>query len=270
MNLLHKLFGKYKYITMSAIIFMLVIGIVFVCIYFYSDIDDAAVADTTVMQTENQSDSQKNDGTLSGDSCILVVCNSDKIGEAVFMALLDFHIFAERIIVTPLDMSVSDGTKTYAQNYSYGGINDLVIAIEKVRNCNIDRYVTINKDGISSLTDTLGAVNLYVAENFTYESSDKSYTVESGYNDLEAAMLYTFLKISSSSENGVNKIAQLLSTIINSYLKDIRPEEAQELFGELCNCVNTDITVGDYYTCSSDIEYLLTHNTQCVVFDEGA
>lgn len=270
MNLLHKLFGKYKYITMSAIILMLVIGIVFVCIYFYVDTDSDSEADITVMPTENQSVSQKNDGTLSGDSCILVVCNSDKIGEAVFAALLDFHIFAERIIVTPLDMSVSDGVKTYAENYSYGGINDLVASVEKVRNCNIDRYVTINKDGISALTDTLGPVNLYVAEEYTYASSDKSYTVESGYNDLEAAMLYTFLKINCKSENGVNKIAQLLCTIINSYLKDIKPEEAQELFGELCNCVNTNITVADYYTCSSDIEYLLTHDTLSVVFDEGA
>ncbi len=254
---------------MAAIIFMLVIGIIFVWIHFYSDNDSAAVSDTTAMQTENQSVLQKNDGTLSGDSCILVVCNGEKIGEAVFMALLDFHIFAERIIVTPLDMSVSDGVKTYAQNYSYGGINDLVASIEKVRNCNIDRYVTINKDGISSLTDILGAVNLYVAEEYTYASSDKSYKVESGYNDLEAAMLYTFLKINSSDKNDISRIAQLLCTIINSYLKNIKPEDAQTLFGELCNCVNTDITVADYYTCRSDIEFLLTHDTQCVVFDEG-
>ena len=270
MNLLHKLFGKYKYITMSAIILMLVIGIIFVCIYFYSDKNDDTVADSTVMQTAHQSVAQKNDGTLSGDSCILVVCNGEKIGEAIFMALFDFQIFAERIIVTPLDMNVSDGVKTYAQNYAYGGINDLIASIEKVRNCNIDRYVTINKEGISSLTDTLGAVNLYVAEEYTYASSDKSYTVESGYNELEAAMLYTFLKINSSDKNNGSKIAQLICSIVNSYLDGIEPEEAQELFGELCNCVNTDITIADYYTCSSDIEYILTHNTQCVVFDEGA
>ena len=270
MNLLHKLFGKYKYITMSAIILLLIIGIVIVWISFYSDGKKDPVDDTASMQTEYQSTEQKNDGTLSGDSCILVVCNGEKIGDAVFMTLLDFNIFAERIIVTSLDMTVSDGTKTYAQHYAYGGINDLVDSIEKVRNCYIDRYVTINNDGINALTDILGPVNLYVSEEYTYASSDKSYTVESGYNDLEASMLYAFLKINSKSADGGKKLAQLLCTIINSYLKDIKPEEALDLFGELCNCVNTDITVADYYTCSSDIEYLITHDTQCVVFDEGA
>ena len=269
MNFLHKLFGKYKYITMSAIILLLIIGIIFVCIHFYSDNNTDPIDNSAIIQTERQSITHENDGTLSGDSCILLVCNGDKIGDAVFMALLDFNIFAERIIVTPLDMTVSDGTKTYAQNYAYGGINDLVDSIEKVRNCYIDRYVTINNEGISSLTDILGPVNLYVSEEYTYASSDKSYTVESGYNDLEASMLYTFLKINSKSADGGKKIAQLLCTIINSYLKDVKPEEAHELFGELCNCVNTDITIADYYTCSSDIEYLITHDTQCVVFDEG-
>lgn len=254
---------------MSAIILLLIAGIVFICFYFYSDINYKEESTTLITTTEHQSTADSTDGTLSGDSCILVVCNSETIGKPVFMALLDFQIFAERIVVTPLDMSATDGVKSYVEHYSYGGINDLVIAVEEVRNCNIDRYITIDKNGINELTDILGSVNLYVAEDYTYESSDKSYTVESGYNDLEAAMLYTFLKINSEKDNATSKFAELLCSIINSYLKNIDINEAQELFGELCNCVNTDITIGDYYTCSSDIEYLLTHNTQCVVFDEG-
>lgn len=266
MNFLHKLFGKYRYITMSAIILILIASIIFVYFYFYSDKSENNDIKPSASTTEYQSTSDKNDGTLSGDSCILVVCNSEKIGEAIFMTLLDFHIFAERIIITPLDLNVTDGTKSYAENYAYGGINDLIVAVEKIRNCKIDRYVIIDKDGISKLTDILGSVNLYVSEDYTYESSDKSYTVSAGYNDLEAAMLYTFLKINSEKDN---KIAELLCSIVNTYLPEIDPNESQELFGELCNCVNTDITIGDYYTCSSDINYLLTHNTKCFIFDEG-
>lgn len=268
MKIFNILFGKYKYITMTAIIAALIVGIITVllCLYSSSSKDDSELPDR---QSEIQSQADVADGTLSGDSCILLVCNSEKIGEAMFMTLVDFHIFAENIVITPLDMTVSDGNKTYAENYSYGGINDLIKSVETVRDCQIDRYVIIDKNGMSELTDIMGKVNIYVTEDYTYEASDKSYAVSAGQNELESDMLYGYLKIVSQHKNGVNNIADLLCTIVNSYLSAVNVDEAQNLFGKLCNCVNTDITISDYYTCNTDIEYLLTHNAKCIVFDKG-
>lgn len=257
---------KYKNIVMSAIIAVLVLSIILVWNMFYSDRNNAP--DGNITTTGKHAVQDDSDNVLSGDSTILFVCNDEVVGKAVFMFLLDFQIVAEKIVLTPLDMNVSDGNKTYSESYSYGGANDLVASVEKVRNCDIDRYITISKDGISGITDVLGPVNLYVAEQFTYASSDKNYTVDVGYNDLEAAMLYTFLKINCEKKSE-SEFAQVLCEIINSYFENIDVAEAQSLFGELCNSINTDITIADYYTCSSDIEYLLTHKTKCVAFNEG-
>lgn len=256
---------KYKNIVMSAIIAILVLSIVLVWNIFYSDNNGD---DGKVTTTVNNAAFDDSDNVLSGDSTILFVCNDEVVGKAVFMFLLDFQIVSEKIVLTPLDMNVSDGKKSYSEYYSYGGANELVPAVEKVRNCDIDRYIIVSKDGISGITDVLGPVNLYVSEQFTYESSDKSYTVDAGYNDLESAMLYTFLKINYEKKSE-NEFAGILCEIINSYLNGVEATEAQSLFGELCNSINTDITIADYYTCSSDIEYLLTHNTKCFAFNEG-
>lgn len=261
-----KFINKYKYIIMSAVILILVAGIIFVCLYFYSDSDDAENIKTQVVNAEN---TEVSDNVLAGDSTILVVCNSETIGKAMFMVLFDFHILSEQIIITPLDMNVSDGTRSFDQSYSYGGINELLPVVEKVRNCKIDRYVIIDKNGIGELTNILGKINLYVDEEYTYLSTDKNYSVDIGYNNLESAMLYGYLKSTCEHTDGYSEIADLLCTIVNYYISDIDADLSQDLFERLCNCIKTDITIADYFTCSSDIEYLLTHNAECFVYNKG-
>ena len=263
-----KFINKYKYIIMSAVILILVTGIIFVCKYFYSDSDEIKNT-TTQVQIVNSENTEISENVLAGDSTILVVCNSETIGKAMFMALFDFQILSERIVITPLDMNVSDGARTFDQSYSYGGINELLPAVESVRNCKIDRYVIIDKNGIGELTNILGKINLYIDEEYTYFASDKNYSVDKGYNNLESAMLYGYLKSICEQPDGYESIGELLCTIVNFYISDIEADDAQELFERLCNCINTDITIADYFTCSSDIEHLLTHNTECFVYNKG-
>ncbi|MBO5935521.1 MAG: LCP family protein [Clostridia bacterium] len=263
-----KFLSKYKYIIMSAIILILISGIIFVSIYFFSDSDNTENLKTQV-QVVNSENVELSDNILAGDSTILVVCNSETIGKAMFMVLFDFHILSEQIIITPLDMNVSDGERTFDQCYSYGGINKLLSSVESVRNCKIDRYVIIDKNGIGELTNILGKINLYIDEEYTYFASDKNYSVDKGYNSLESAMLYGYLKSICDNSDGYKEIGETLCTIVNFYISDIEADNAQELFEKLCNCINTDITISDYFTCSSDIEHLLTHNTECFFYNKG-
>ena len=261
-----KFLNKYKYIIMSAVILSLVAGIIFICLYFYSDTDKTENIKTQVVNSER---TEVADNVLAGDSTILVVCNSETIGKAMFMAIFDFHILSEQIIITPLDMNVSDGVRSFAQSYSYGGINELLPVVESVRNCKIDRYVIIDKNGIGELTNILGKINLYVEEEYTYLSTDKNYSVDIGYNNLESSMLYGYLKSTCEQSYGYEKIAGLLCTIVNYYISGIEADQAQDLFERLCNCIKTDITIADYFTCSADIEYLLNHNAECFVYNKG-
>ena len=263
-----KFINKHKYIIMSVVILILVAGIIFVCKYFYSDSDDT-VNHQKQVTVDRSEETEISDNVLAGDSTILVVCNSETIGKAMFMALFDFQILSERIVITPLDMNISDGERTFDQSYAYGGINELLPAVENVRNCKIDRYVVIDKNGIAELTSILGKISLYIDEEYTYFASDKNYSVDKGYNNLESAMLYGYLKTICEQPDGYEEIGDLLCTIVNFYVSDIEADNAQSLFEKLCNCINTDITISDYFTCSSDIEHLLTQDTECFVYNKG-
>lgn len=253
-------FIKHKYLVMSLILVVLVVCLIGVLLHFGKKEEEPDVASALSSQpaTENLSSD-----ALCGDSRILLVCNGESNRDMLFLALFDFRVYAESIVITPLSPdTLSDGS-SYREKYAYGGIDLLVSAVESVRQCQIDRYAVIDRSGFSALTDSLGGVTLDVTESYTYESSDKSYQVETGENKLEAAMLYTYLKINAEKSDGPERVAVLLSLIVNDYLASVQKEDAQELFGALTNCVNTDITIADYYSCRTDIDYLLDHQTKC-------
>ena len=257
-------FNKYKYIIMSSIILALIIGIFAVIKIFYipdSDKKEEVTENASVSTTQMQADG------FAGDNSILFICNNDNVGDALFAVIFDFHIYSEKIVVTPLDLSVSDGEKTYSEYYRYSGVDALMQAVENVRKTDIDRYMIIDKSGIGDFTEALGNVKLYVEEDYTYLASDKSYEVKAGSNELESEMLFSYLRIICSKPDGLTRLCDVICTIANSYIADMKPDDALDLFGDICNSVTTDITISDFYSWENDIVYLLSHETECVAYD---
>lgn len=259
----NKLFGKYKFVTMSVILGFLVACLIFVVIYFYVDTDKEMPAETTVPVKTSQED-----GVLSGDSCFLVVCNDDASDDINFVFLADFRVYSAELVITPLSENTcaADG-RTYNDIYSYGGINLLKKSIEDVRNINIDRYAVLDRSGVRALTELMGEISLNVEESFTYQSSDKSYEVGVGKTDMGSDMLYTYLML-YSKKYGEQSFAVLVCDIINTYLADVDSEDVEDMFSGLANCFDTDVSISDYYSAKSDIEYLVEHDMKCVLIND--
>lgn len=251
---------------MSVILVFLVACLIFVVAHFYGNDDNSINGNENVSESQSILYDDK-DSKLSGDSCFLVVCNDDS-DKIIFMFLADFRIYSSSIVLTPLapDTVGIDG-RTYDEIYSYGGINMLKNSIESVRNLAIDRYAFIDRKGMSKLTDLMGDVVLNVDEEFTYQSSDKSYEVKKGENKMGSDMLYTYLHL-YSIRNSDTETVILLSEIVNMYLADVKTEDIEDLFLSLTNCFNTDLSISDYYSAKSDIEYLIDHNVKCIIAND--
>ncbi len=262
MNFFNSFFKRNKYILPISIVLLILILLTTLISVFKNDKSDTEI-DVIFDESVNSSN------LLSGDSNFLVICNDEKIGDAVFMSVVNFKIFTSEIVISILDQNTLSNEKTYAQIYSYGGINDLMYAVESVRKCKIDRYVVIDKDGFSKITDIMGKVSLDVSESYTYESSEHSYFVEKGENDLEGAMLYSYLKLLSYKPDSQQLIADVLCNAINQYMSDINADNTLNLFENISNCFKSNLTIADYYSCESDIKHLLTHDTECIIFSEG-
>lgn len=266
MNKLLDFIIKYKFIFMSFILIALVVILICVIFAFNDDSDIPKKAETTVFTPESLS--EKENGQLSGDSRFLVICQEKSVKDVIFMTLIDFKIFGEKIIITPLDIDTHTSTGTFREKYEYGGISLLSESIENERNINIDRYVIFDKDGFCDIIDIMGEVDLYVDEEFTYSSSEKSYQIGIGNNTLEAPMLYSYLKIKYMNSDDV-QFTELLCKIINSYLNKVEEEEALSYFEDLSNCINSDLSISDFYSAENDIEHLINGNTICIPYYEG-
>ena len=264
MHFSKNMFYKYRFVIISAVIAALVTAIFIVLAVFY--FPDSSTVNDDVVKTD--STTQNTDDVFSGDNSILFVCNDETVGLPLFALIFDFHIYSETISVTPIDLNVSDGDKTYAEYYCYSGVDALIGAVERVRNTDIDRYMVIDKRGIGEFTEALGSVSLYVNEDYTYLASDKSYEVQAGSNELESEMLFTYLKIMCNKSNAQEKLSEAVVLIVNSYLDKMNEDDALDIFGSICNSVTTDITIADFYSWESDIRYLLSHNAKCVSFDK--
>ena len=227
--------------------------------------DDSAV--NTDSDSENSSviASQNDSDILSGDSTFLVaVVNDSK--KIVFSMLADFKIYSQKLILTALSVeTVAYDGRTYGESYSYGGINLLKQSVEETRNIDIDRFVVINRSGFSKLTELLGDVTLYVEEDFTYDSTDKTYSVSKGENEMGSDMLYTYITMLAEKNNGNQDVIEMICDIINMYIDNIDSSDYEGLFCDVSNCFSTDLTISDFYTAKSDIEYLMTDGFECVL-----
>lgn len=266
MNKLIAFLSKYKFFIMSIILAVLVIILINVIIFFNIDTDSSTQTETTVFNPESLS--EKANGQLSGDSRFLVICQEMNSTDVAFMTLVDFKIFAEQIIITPLDYNTATDSGTFKEKYKYGGMSLLLKTVETERNINIDRYVIINKDGFCDIIDMMGEVNLYVDEKFTYISSDKSYEIGIGDNTLESPMLYSYLKLKYHNADDT-EFTKILCKIVNLYLDKIEPDEALSYFEDLSNCVTSDLSISDFYSAETDINYLINGNTICIPYFEG-
>lgn len=256
---------KNKKILFAALALFIVItvAVVIIAVSVHNS-DEANKTD----EDATQANEQTNGDILSGDSTFLVVIENEA-NEIVLSLLADFKIYSKTLMITPLsEDTVSPDGRTYGESYLYGGINMLKNSVESVRNINIDRYAVINKSGFNRLTELMGEVSLYVEEDFSYTTSDKTYAVTKGDNDMGSDMLFTYISILAGKDNGEQIASKLISDIINAYLVSIDLSDAEDLFGDVTDCFSTDVTISDYYTAENDIEYLITNGMKCIIAND--
>lgn len=261
----NKLSVKNKIVAVVVAAFVLILSVVLIVVFSSGDKVDV---NNNPVKSDVSSPADSGNRLLSGDSCFLVVCNDDKAGDIVFMFLADFRVYSSELILTPLSSdTVSADGRSYGEVYNYGGINLLRDSIAEVRNVEIDRYAILDRSGVSALTDLMGEVSLDVNEQFTYQSSDKSYEVEAGKTDMGSDMLFTYLKL-CSQKYGADKFVMLIRDMINTYLEDIDVDDIEDTFAGLTNCFDTDVTISDYFSAVNDITYLVEHDMKCVLVND--
>lgn len=251
--------SKHKIAILSVIIVVLAVVLVAVIIRFNSS---GGQKFPPKDESSNAPLIRKPKGEISGDTNILVLCEDEDGETPLFIVIFDFRVYSEKILLTFLSPDNVYNGRSYSDAYLYGGIDALVDSVENVRERPIDRYFVMDKDGFCGIVDIMGEVTVNVTENYTYTSSDRSYDIEAGINDLDSYMLYSYIKLNLKKSDGLNAAAALIRDVVNEYLSRVKESDAEDLFCDLSNCVDTDFTITDYYSCRADIEYIISRSVR--------
>ena len=203
--------------------------------------------------------SQKNVKNISGDTSVLFVCTDDTDINISFIGRLDFIVFSSEIRITPYIPYDYDGI------YSVGGIDSVIAKSEKDTGIDIDRYIVMSKKEFISVINSFDNVNYNIDENFTYESSDKNYSVRKGENSMNSSMVYEYLKILFSRNDNFKSAGGFIQTAAEKYLNNINPNNAVTVYNSIINSSHTDLTAADYYSAESGIEYMLSNKIKVTV-----
>lgn len=259
--LLNKIFNNKRNLMLFFSVVILILILIIILFVNINQKKDSGISDNNGASVSN---AITDDSVLSGDSTFLVVVTGES-NDLTLSFLADFKVYSRKLVLTPLkNDTMSEDGRTYGECYAYGGINLLENSVEKIRNIEIDRYAVVSRSGISKITDIMGNVSIYVDEEFTYATSDKTYTVSAGDNEMGSDMLHTYISIISEKNNGEYSAVEVIASIINTYLQS-ELTASENLFGDITDCFNTNLTISDYYTAKNDIEHLLNGDFTCVL-----
>jgi len=107
----------------------------------------------------------------------------DGRSDAIMIARLSGDRRHAQVISVPRDSWVpipGHGTSKINASYAWGGPSLLIQTVEQLTGIRIDHYVAIDFDGIAQVTDTLGGVDVQVAETTT----NGPYTFTAGVNHI--------------------------------------------------------------------------------------
>src|SRR4051794_14458470 len=125
----------------------------------------------------------------------------DGRSDAIMLARLSGDRKHAQLISIPRDSWVpipGHGTSKINAAYSWGGPSLLIQTVEQLTNVRIDHYVAIDFDGIAEVTDSLGGVDVRVAETTT----NGPYTFTAGVNHITAEQARWYLGQRHGLEGG--------------------------------------------------------------------
>lgn len=167
-----------------------------------------------------------------------------------------------KISVCPFNTSVSvsvDGrSDTLSGHYAYGGMDQVVKAVEQGFSLTIDRYISVTKSGMSDLVKALGGIPMTFEQALSYKGDDFSLTLKAGEQTVSGDSFYKYLMYPDSGKN-----QQLLNqgkafcALTDAVLTLDNILDGDEFFSSVINCTKSDISIEDYSKNERVLEYFI-------------
>lgn len=167
-----------------------------------------------------------------------------------------------KITVYPFDTSTSvsvDGrSDTLSGHYGYGGMEQVVKAVEQGLSVPIDRYISVTKNGLSDLVKVLGGIPMTFDEALSYNGEDFSLNLKAGEQTVSGESFYKYLMYPDSGKNQqLQNQGKAFCAFTDAVLTLDNILDGDEFFSSVINCTKSDISIEDYSTNERVLEYFI-------------
>ena len=189
---------------------------------------------------------------ISGHATFLLACGADDGQTLHMVALVGADMDEQLFSVYTLDpsMQVKAGSRNLSlqEHYQLGGIGELQLAVEDATGVKADRYIYAAEKGFKAVLRALGnGVALDVASEIDYRGEDFTLRLQPGEQTLNADTLLKWIKYTGGGRAAqLERQSQMLCAALDQLINVENVRDADSLFKEIVNQVESDISMLDY------------------------
>ncbi len=233
-------------IIFAAVMLLLVIVGVFALLRHYDYNFSGVVQDPESAETD-VSEEHTSMAVITGAEKWLLCCTSDADNTFRYAVLFSVDLDDKALTLTPLMVDDiyenGDCSGTMKEQVDYGGMKQLVGAVENVIGCKINRYVRCKDSGFRSVMTSFGSVSVKVDKQIDVRQGELIAIFSPGVQNMNGE---TLLKYIRCFEDDPHKQCEILAEIFRQKITEENSLRADSLYEVIINRVESDISAFDF------------------------
>lgn len=185
----------------------------------------------------------------SGKENFLIACTPDDYSYVEFLVLVCVDMDQITAHVCPLSPSdtaeVQGMSRTLSEHYLYAGGRQLQQAVASLGGIPVDRYAIVTYSGFKKVFGLFGkSVEVNLPQAVEYKTDTYSISLPAGTQSVNADTALKLMRapVSNASENR----AIVMCAMFDTFLTEKNIVQGSELFTQVMDLIDTDITANDY------------------------
>lgn len=181
---------------------------------------------------------------------ILIVHQQEKLRSAVLLSFLPTEGYV-LLKTFPPDLMVNG--ENLASVWSKGKES----AVKEQLNLTSDRYIVVDDQQFEKFIDLLGTVPIQLNEPLIYTEADMTISLGRGLQHLDGEQILHYLSEIEKKDDYTQQFSLLLQSICERALILLSKENSQNLYYEMLDCMDSDLSINDYDLCHSSLAFLM-------------
>lgn len=239
--------------------FILLAGISILLLLSHYDFNLSAVIKPADEQTTVEETTAMYTPQVEGVRSYLLVCTDDDRSAVRFATVITADMDENELIITGLDtaesVSAAGYTGNFVQHLSYGGINQLVLAAEKMSGKKIDRYVTSTDTRFRSAVNYVGGFEIDVKKAVDVRTQDLTAIISEGEQTMSGDTMLSYIRY---FEGQPDIQAELIAEMVGQKITEKNIAKADRYYERIINLIESNISVLDFSSMKLSFQALIS------------